>query len=122
MSSSPRIVVVMDPIGSIKPAKDTTLAGLAVPGGAKILLWTQAAMFDTTAFPYPERLRPDRTTQPYLHLGGGLHPCAGRTVNAWQIPLLVGALLDLGPRRLGPMRWAGPFPAHLPVYFKERAA
>src|SRR5206468_1744160 len=98
------------PVLGRQAGKDTTLAGLAVPEGAKILLWIQAAMFDTTAFPYPDRLRPDRTTEPYLHLGGGLHPCAGRTVNAWQIPLLVGPLLDLGPRRLGPLQWAGPFP------------
>jgi len=39
MSSSPRIVVVMDPIGSIKPAKDTTLAMMLAAQQRGWTLW-----------------------------------------------------------------------------------
>jgi cytochrome P450 len=73
------------PVLGRRAAYDTNLAGVAVPAGAKIVLWTQAAMFDASAFPYPDVMRPDRDGAIYLHLGAGLHPCAGRAINAWQI-------------------------------------
>ena len=101
---------------------ETTLGGVKVPAGAQIMMVTQAAMFDATAFPDPGRLRCDRPTSVYLHRGGGLHPCAGRGINTWQIAMLVRGLLRRKPVRLGRMRWAGPFPAHLPVYFEENDA
>uniref|UniRef100_UPI0035CAEC16 cytochrome P450 n=1 Tax=uncultured Sphingomonas sp. TaxID=158754 RepID=UPI0035CAEC16 len=102
-----------------RAANDTELAGTPVKAGDAVLLWTQAAMFDERAFPRAGALLPNRVGAAYFHLGGGLHPCAGRGVNAWQIPLLVAGLLDRAPHRLGPMRWAGPFPAHLPLYFRR---
>lgn len=83
--------------------------------GDRIFAWTQAAMLDAEAFPDPHYLRPDRPPAAYLHFGGGLHPCAGRPVNAFQIPALVGALVRRGIKSIGRMRWAGSFPAHLPV-------
>jgi cytochrome P450 len=87
--------------------------------GDRIFAWTQAAMLDAEAFPDPYYLRPDRPAAAYLHFGGGLHPCAGRPVNAFQIPALVGALVRRGIKSIGKMRWAGSFPAHLPVRFER---
>lgn len=101
-----------------KAACDTSLAGTPVKAGDSVILWTQAAMFDDRAFAVPHALRPDRRGAPYLHFGGGLHPCAGRSVNAWQIPMLVAGLLERHPIRLGRMTWAGPFPARLPIHFR----
>ena len=106
------------PVLGRRSAKATVLAGVDIPPETSVLLWTQAAMFDGAAFPSPDQSWPDRAPDAYLHLGGGLHPCAGRSVNAWQIPLLVGALLDRRPRALGDLAWAGPFPAHLPIRFE----
>ncbi len=106
------------PVLARQALADTTLCGTTVKAGDSMIFWTQAAMLDATAFPEPLAMRPDRTDAPYLHFGGGLHPCAGRGVNAWQIPMLVAALLARDPVRLGAMRWAGPFPAHLPLHFK----
>lgn len=94
----------------------TTIAGTAVPAGAKVILWTQAAMLDPEGFPNPIAMRADRPLDSYLHLGAGLHPCAGRALNAWQIPMLVGALLDRSPQSIGKVRWAGPFPAQVPLF------
>ncbi len=96
---------------------DTTLAGTAIRAGDQIVLWTQAAMHDAAAFPRPGAWRPDRPAAAYLHFGGGLHPCAGRVVNEFQIPLLVGCLLRRGIASVGRVRWAGPFPDHLPLQF-----
>jgi len=92
---------------------DADLGGCAVRAGDTVLAWTQAAMLDPAIFPEPERLRPDREPASYLHLGGGVHPCAGRAVNRFQIPMLVAGLLDRGFGRVGAVGWAGPFPNRL---------
>jgi len=77
----------------------TALGGMTVKEGDQLYLWTQAAMQDPSAFPDPERLRPDRPDEHYLHFGGGLHICAGRSINAFQIPMLVTGLVRRGIRR-----------------------
>lgn len=89
---------------------DTTLAGVPVARGRRVVAWTHAAMLDPDAFPAPAQMRPDRAEGSYLHFGGGLHPCAGRMINDWQIPMLVGKLLRRGPTHYGRIAWAGPFP------------
>jgi cytochrome P450 len=76
-------------------------------------------MLDPNMFPNPRTWHPDRPPGAYLHFGGGMHPCAGRIVNDYQIPLLVGALVRRGIRSVGKVAWAGPFPAHLPVQFER---
>jgi cytochrome P450 len=93
--------------------RDAQLGGVAVPAGAQVFAWTQAAMQDPDAFPFPGEMRPDRPPRAYLHFGGGLHPCAGRSVNDWQIPMLVGKLLERGLGHTEAIAWAGPFPNHL---------
>lgn len=93
------------------------LAGVPVAAGDTVVLWTQAAMLDPAVFPDPGRLDPTRPTEGYLHFGGGLHPCAGRAVNAIQIPALVGALVRRGIASVGKIGWAGPFPDTLPLTF-----
>jgi cytochrome P450 len=92
-----------------------TINGTAYAAGDSIVVWTQAAMQDSAAFPEPRRMRADRDPRGYMHFGGALHACAGRAVNAWQIPLLVGALVARKFRIDGKMEWAGPFPDKLPV-------
>ena len=96
---------------------DTTIGGVAVKAREQVVLWTQAAMLDASVFPDPLQMNPSRPEKYYLHFGGGLHPCAGRVVNAFQIPLLVGALVRRGIARVGPVQWAGPFPDHLSLEF-----
>ena len=104
-----------NPIVIRKAVAATRLADLDIREGDQIIAWTQAAMLDSAAFPDPQLLRPDRPAAAYLHFGGGVHPCAGRAVNAFQIPLLVGALVRRGIKSTGTMQWAGPFPERLPL-------
>jgi cytochrome P450 len=106
-----------NPIVLRQAAAETTLRGVTVPAGALVIAWTQAAMFDAEVFPDPTQTRPDRPAGAYLHFGGGVHPCAGRALNDRQIPMLVGKLLRRGLTKVGPVGWAGPFPATLPVSF-----
>lgn len=104
-----------NPILMRKAAADTVLGGVPIKAGERVIAWTEAAMQDPGAFPDPERALPDRPMASYLHFGAGLHPCAGRAINAIQIPILIGLLLDAGGERCGKMGWAGPFPDSLPV-------
>ena len=108
-----------NPVVLRQAAAKTSLADKEIKQGDRIFAWTQAAMLDAEVFPEPQYLRPDRPAAAYLHFGGGLHPCAGRAVNAFQIPALVGALVRRGIKSTGTMQWAGPFPAHLPLRFER---
>jgi cytochrome P450 len=108
-----------NPILLRRAVTSTRLADVDIQEGDDVIAWTQAAMLDAEAFPDPQQLRPDRPVAAYLHFGGGLHPCAGRAVNAFQIPLLVGALVRRGIKSVGSVQWAGPFPDHLTVRFER---
>jgi cytochrome P450 len=110
-----------NPIVLRSAAIETEIAGVDVHVNDQIYVYTQAAMLDTSVFPDPQVLNPARPTGPYLHFGGGLHPCAGRDINAFQIPMLVGALVRRGVKSVGTIGWAGPFPDHLPVTFNRMA-
>jgi cytochrome P450 len=110
-----------NPIVIRRAVADTVFNTVEVKKGDQVIAWTQAAMLDPTVFPRPGLLRPDRPSATYLHFGGGLHPCAGRVVNAFQIPLLVGALLRRGIASAGSIAWAGPFPNRLSVHLKRAA-
>jgi cytochrome P450 len=103
-------------------AAATTLGAKPVKAGATVVAWTQAAMLDPDMFPEPQLLKPDRPRGAYLHFGGGLHPCAGRVINEFQIPILVGQLLERGIDSVGRIAWAGSFPDRLVVKFSGRRA
>ena len=107
-----------NPILLRQAAADTSFVDTPVPAGTTMIAWTQAAMLDPDAFPEPQLAQPDRPADAYLHFGAGLHPCAGRALNALQIPMLVGHLL---PRmeRLGSVQWAGPFPDRLEITLRR---
>jgi len=109
-----------NPVVLRKSAAETQLGKTRVEAGATVVAWTQAAMLDRDAFPEPGLLDPDRPRGAYLHFGGGLHPCAGRAINEFQIPILVGRLLARGIENVGRIDWAGPFPDRLLVTFSGR--
>jgi len=100
-----------------RAVRNVTVGRKAVPSGALLAAFTQAAMFDPAVFPHPGRLDPSRCPRDYMHFGGGLHPCAGRDINAVQLPELVGRLVARGIHRAGSVRFDGPFLDQLVVYF-----
>jgi cytochrome P450 len=102
-----------------RAVRDVTVGGKAVPSGALLAAFTQAAMFDPAVFPHPGRLDPSRCPRDYMHFGGGLHPCAGRDINAVQLPELVERLVSRGIERAGSVRFDGPFLDQLVVYFRR---
>jgi len=105
-----------NPLVLRETANEVTLSGVTIPAGSRVIAWTQAAMQDAQVFPDPGRMLPDRSANAYLHFGAGLHPCAGRAINDLQIPMLVSKVLQRGLRKVGSIRWAGPFPDRLDVH------
>ncbi|HEX8644077.1 MAG TPA: cytochrome P450 [Allosphingosinicella sp.] len=110
-----------NPLVMRRAAVDCALAGTKVRKGDTMFALTQAAMFDPSVFYDPKRMDPERDSSIYLHLGWGLHPCSGRPVNRFQIPMLVGALLERGIERTGKISWAGPFPDKIVARLREGA-
>jgi cytochrome P450 len=108
-----------NPVVLRKATSASSLGGRAIAAGTPVIAWTHAAMHDASVFPEPERLRPDRDAAAYLHMGAGLHPCSGRPVNRFQIPMLVAALVRRDLVRVGRIGWAGPFPHRLPALLGE---
>ncbi len=96
---------------------DTRIRGTQVTEGQKLLLMTSAAMFDTSAFPDPIKVMPDRPMTSYLHFGYGVHACSGAALSTLLIPMMIGKLLERDFRLDGRMKWAGPFPDSLPIRF-----
>ena len=92
-----------------------SVAGRPIKPGTRVFAATLVAMQDPAAFPDPKILRPDRPSENYMHFGHGLHECAGRQINARQIPALVGALVAEGVRGSSGIRFEGPFPNELIV-------
>jgi len=111
-----------NPLVLRRASVDTVLSGTDVKAGDRVVAYTQAAMLDPDIFPEPELLKPDRPLSSYLHYGGGLHPCAGRAINDFQITTLVGRLLERGIEKTGRIVWAGPFPDKLIVHFSRKRA
>lgn len=98
---------------------DAELAGTRVKKGDTVIAWTQAAMQDESAFPNSKRMDPERDRSAYLHVGWGLHPCAGRPVNRFQIPMLVAGIMRRGLGRTGRVDWTARFPGRLMVTLRK---
>lgn len=96
-------------------AADATLSGMAIPKGTLMVPVLQAAHLDPEAFPDPSRMDPDRPREHYMHFGNGPHVCAGRDINAIQLPILLKHLFKRGVKDVGPIRKDGPFPDQLLV-------
>ncbi|HEX8192319.1 MAG TPA: cytochrome P450 [Allosphingosinicella sp.] len=108
-----------NPVVLRKAAAACTLGGRAIKAGDSVIAMTQAAMHDESVFPKAARMDPERDRAAYLHMGWGLHPCSGRPVNRFQIPMLVGALLARGVAGVGTVDWVGPFPDRIMARLRE---
>ncbi len=105
-----------------KTGRPASIQGKTIPEGALVVAYLHAAMFDPSVFPNPKRLDPTRPRGAYFNFGGGLHPCAGRSVNDVQLPTLVGALVKRGIEAVEKPRYHGPFLDQLVVRFRKAPA
>ncbi|WP_433399597.1 cytochrome P450 [Streptomyces sp. CA-146814] len=69
--------------------RDTELAGTTIRAGDAVAVWVPAANRDPAVFARPEELVLDRSPNPHLSLGGGMHFCLGAAL----VRVLMRALL-----------------------------
>jgi cytochrome P450 len=99
-----------NPVLLREAVEGTSIAGEPVAKGTRVVAFTLAAMQDDRVFDHPETLNPDRPPHLYMHFGRGMHQCAGRDVNAQQVPALIAALMRFNPSGRVRVKNAGPFP------------
>ncbi|MFD1832892.1 cytochrome P450 [Streptomyces desertarenae] len=69
--------------------RDTELAGTTIRAGEAVAVWISSANRDAAVFDRPEELVLDRSPNPHLSLGGGMHFCLGAAL----VRVLMRALL-----------------------------
>jgi len=81
-----------------------TLGGVEIPAGSTLTLCIGAANRDPAVFAEPDRLQLDRSPNPQLAFGGGIHTCAGLHVARLEARTALAGLF----RRLPTLSLAGP--------------
>ncbi|KOV89658.1 cytochrome P450 [Nocardia sp. NRRL S-836] len=84
--------------------EDTTLSGVRIAAGDKVVVWFSSANRDERAFTDPHRFDVGRREADHLSFGHGPHFCLGAQLARTQLRAVFEAVLDL-PGRLEP---AGP--------------
>ena len=82
---------------------DTTLSGVDIRAGDKVVVWFSSANRDERVFPDPHRFDVGRTPNDHLTFGHGPHFCLGAQLARAQMTAVFTAVLD----RLGEVRPAG---------------
>jgi cytochrome P450 len=82
---------------------DTTLSGVDIRAGDKVVVWFASANRDERVFPDPHRFDVGRTPNDHLTFGHGPHFCLGAQLARAQMTAVFTAVLD----RLGEVRPAG---------------
>jgi cytochrome P450 len=109
-------------------AVDTTLAGVPITAGDKVVVYYAAANRDPAVFPAPDQLDLQRSPNPHLAFGGGgAHMCLGAHFARLEIASLMREVVT----RLQDLRISGPVerlsstfiagPRVLPVTFRPTA-
>lgn len=101
--------------------KETTIGGVTLPEGSRVMLMWGSANRDPSAFPDPERLDLDRD-HPKAHVGfgSGIHFCLGAPLARMETRIVLERLLQ----RTSGFRLAddGARPPHVPSLFVRRLA
>lgn len=85
-------------------AEDADLHGTRIPAGDSVIVSLCAANRDARQFPDADALHFDRTPNPHLAFGHGIHFCPGATLARIELQIALGTLL----RRLPDLRLAVP--------------
>lgn len=85
-------------------AEDTELYGTRIPAGDSVIVSLSAANRDDRQFPDADALHFDRTPNPHLAFGHGIHFCPGAALARIELQVALGTLL----RRLPELRLAVP--------------
>jgi cytochrome P450 len=89
----------MSPISGIMRCtnEDAEVGGTVVPKDSVLMAWTGAANRDPRKFDRPNEFLPDRTPNPHLGFGRGVHICPGRALGRLESRIAVDVLFDRFP-------------------------
>ncbi|WP_079194026.1 cytochrome P450 family protein [Streptomyces sp. CB02923] len=85
-------------------AEDADVSGTRIPAGDSVIVSLCAANRDPARFPAPDTLMLDRSPNPHLAFGHGIHFCPGATLARTELHIALETLL----RRLPNLRLAVP--------------
>lgn len=73
-------------------AVDTTLGGVPIPAGSKVLAFLAAANRDSRQWPEPTQFKIDRKPTGHMAFGSGIHGCVGQVVARLEGELILAGL------------------------------
>jgi cytochrome P450 len=77
-----------------QPNQEVALHGVALPEGCNVALNFGAANLDEQKFESPSQFMLDRSPNPHLSFGHGVHQCLGAPVARLELSVLINYLLD----------------------------
>jgi cytochrome P450 len=80
-----------------RAARDTTLAGVAIPAGSHVTVCLGVANRDETRFADPDRFDIHRADQQHLAFSSGPHMCLGMHLARMEMRIVLNAVLDRFP-------------------------
>ena len=78
--------------------EEIELCGVTIPRGQELALQFAAANRDPAAFENPDELMLDRSPNPYLSFGAGIHYCVGAPLAKLEFDILFATILRRLPR------------------------
>ncbi|WP_432094087.1 cytochrome P450 family protein [Streptomyces sp. bgisy100] len=78
-------------------AEDADLHGTRIPAGDSVIVSLCAANRDPERFPDPDRLDFDRSPNPHLAFGHGIHFCPGAALARIELQVAIGTLVERLP-------------------------
>jgi cytochrome P450 len=81
-------------LGNRRTARDTVLAGVAMPAGTYVHIGIGAANRDPAQFAEPDRLDIRRQPNRHLAFGAGIHACAGMWLARMEGQVAIGRLVQ----------------------------
>jgi cytochrome P450 len=106
--------------------RDVEVAGQQIKRGQQVVFWLGSANRDEAKFPNAERFIMDRTPNPHLAFGAGVHFCLGAPLARLEARIALAALLERCPNlevdESGVVLGESPIvfgPKRLPVRFAE---
>lgn len=74
-------------------ARVTEISGIALPEGAKILMFLGSANRDPRSWDEPDTYRIERRTSGHVAFGAGIHACVGQMIARLEVEVVLDALI-----------------------------
>ncbi|WP_216206325.1 cytochrome P450 [Amycolatopsis aidingensis] len=111
------------PTSKRRTAKDTVLGGVEIPADTMVVMWLASANLDEAVFADPATFDLDRSPNPHLTFGAGIHFCLGAGLARLESEIVLQRLLARFPEvridRSG-VRYYGSTSVHGPDYLPAR--